>query len=187
MAAPHTSKVYAVSDAKIGKVTADPAGGTTTYATIIDVPGIKTVGIGGEVNSVELRGDNQSLDYNVTLGVMTLSIEHAKISLDLLPVFLGGTTTDSGTGSTEVATYAQLGTNTPSYWKFEAKTPTDGADPTGGDLHIVFYKCIISSYPEFGFAEEDYQIVSFEARAVPRLSDGKLFDVVVNETAAAIS
>lgn len=182
----HSSKIYAVSDAKIGKVTADPSGGTTTYASLIDVPGIKEAGIGGDVNSVELRGDNTSLDYNATLGALTLSVTHAKVSLDVLPVLLGGTTTDSGAGSTEVATYVQTNTNTFNYWKFEAKTPTNGADPTGGDLHVVLYKCILTSFPEIGFAEEDYQILSFEARAVPRLSDGKIFDIVLNETAAAI-
>lgn len=187
MAAPHFSKVFAVSDCKIAKITADTSGGSTTYASVVDVPGIKSVGITGDVNSVELRGDNQSLDFSATLGAMTVSVEHAKISLDVLPVLLGGTTTDSGTGAAEIATYAQLGTNVPNYWKLEAKTPTGGVDEVAGDLHLVFYKCIVSSYPEFGFAEEDYQIVSFEARAVPRLSDSKLFDVVLNETAAAIS
>lgn len=187
MAISHTSKAYAVEDAKIAAVTADPAGGSTTYGSLIDVSGIKSVAFGTDINNVELRGDNSLLDSNATLVGVTVTFEYAKMNLDAYAVMLGGTVTDSGTGSTEVATYRRLNTNSFGYFKFEAKTPTAGADEVAGDLHIVLYKCMISGGTLFGMAEEDYQTFSVEAKALARLSDNRWFDVVLNETAAAIA
>ncbi len=183
----HVSKVYAVSDAKISKLTADPAGGATTYGTLTDVPGIKEMTIGGNVNTVELRGDNALLDQNSTLGNITVSVSNAKISLDVLAIMLGGTNTDAGTTPSQTSTYLLKNTDTFSYFKIEAKTPTGGADTPTGDLHYVLHKCILSSFPDLGHAEEDYRIVSFEAIAVPLISNGNHLSIVLNETAAAIA
>lgn len=187
MAISHDTKLYAVEDCKIAAVTADPAGGTTTYGTLKDVPGIKEVGLGGDINNVKLSGDNRPLDSNSTLKGVTLSVTHAKLSLDVLAIILGGTVADAGSGSTETATYLRDAADTLGYFKLEAKTPTNGADTIGGDAHIVLYKCMLSSFPEIGFAEEDYKIVSFEAEALPLLSNSDWFSVVLNETAAAIA
>lgn len=187
MAISHFSKFYAVSDAKIAAVTADPSGGTTTYGSLIDVPGIKSVTISGDITTAELRGDNTLLDANSTLTGVTVDFEYAKLSLDALAAMAGGAVTDSGSGSAEVATYRRLGTDTFGYFKFEAKTPTAGVDELAGDGHILLYKCMLAGFPEIGMAEEDYQIFSASATAVPRLSDSKWLDVVLNETAAAIA
>lgn len=183
----HTSKLYAVTDAKIAAVTADPSGGTTTYGSLVDVPGIKSVRIGGAVETKELRGDNRLLDANSTLQNVTLEFEYAKLNLDAIDVMLGGAVTDAGSGSTETATYRLLSSDTLGYFKFEAATPTAGVDEVAGDAHILLYKCMLSGFPEFGMAEEDYQTFSVSAIAVGRLSDAKWLDVVYNETAASIA
>lgn len=186
MAATHVSKIYAVEDAKIAAVTADTDGGSTTYGSLIDVPGIKSIGLDFEINAVSLRGDNRELDSDATLQAVTISFEHAKLSLDALAVMLGGTNTDSGSGAAEIATYRRVATDAFSYFKFEAKTPTSGTDNVGGDVHLVLYKCKLTDY-SLGMAEEDYQTFSGTARGVFRTSDARLFDVVFNETAAAIA
>jgi hypothetical protein len=187
MAISHVSKLYAVTDAKIAAVTADVSGGSTTYGSLIDVPGIKSVRIGGTVNTKELRGDNTLLDVNSTLESVTLEFEYAKLNLDAFAVLMGGAVTDSGTGSTEVATYNLLNTSTPSYFKFEGKTPTAGVDEVAGDGHIVLWKCMISAFPDFGLGEEDYETFTVSATATGRLSDAKWLSVVFNETAAVIA
>lgn len=188
MALSHISKTFAVSDAKISKITADASGGSTTYATSIDVPGIKSVTIGGDINSQDLRGDNTLLDYNAVLTGISLSFEYAKLQLDALGVMLGGSVTDSGTTPNQVATYSQLATQTFNYFKFEARTPTAGVDTITGDAHIVLYKCILTDFPELGFAEEGYKTYSVGAKAMPALGTGtKWMDIVLNETQAVIS
>ena len=183
----HFSKFYAVSDAKIAALTADPSGGTATYGALIDVPGIKSVTVSGDINTVELRGDNTLLDSNSTLTNLTVSFEYAKLNLDALAAMVGGTVTDGGATTLETATFRRLGTDSFSYFKFEAKTPTAGVDEVAGDGHVLLYKCMLSSFPDLGMAEEDYQTFSAEAVAVPRLSDSRWLDVVLNETATAIA
>lgn len=187
MAIPHYTKHYAVDDAKMKKITADPAGGTTTFGSLIDLPGIKKVDIGFDIQSKSLRGDNTEMDSNSALVGMTAKIELAKIDLDALAVWIGGTVTDSGGGATDVATYRNSITDTLSYFQFEAKTPTGGADVVGGDAHLLLYKCIISDFSDYGFAEEDYETFGVEFRCVPRLSDGRRWDEILNETAGTIS
>lgn len=183
----HISKLYAVEDAKIAAITADPAGGTTTYGSLLDIPGIKSVAIDGDITSSELRGDNTLLDANSKLSNISVTFNFAKLSLDALAVMLGGTVTDAGAGSAETATYRLLNTNSFGYFKFEAKTPAAGVDEVAGDGHLVFYKCQIASFPSFGLAEEEYQTISVSVNALARLSDNRWMDVVFNETAAAIS
>lgn len=180
MAVTHVSKIYAVEDCKIAKLTADASGASAaTYASLIDVPGIKTVEISGTVDTKPLRGDNQLLDSISSLTAITAAIAHAKLSLDVLPVLLGGTTTSS--------TFDLLGTDTLNFFKLEAKTPSNGADPVGGDVHFVLHKCMISAMPSIGNAEEDYRIVSFEVTCSPLISTSKWITAKINDTALAIS
>lgn len=182
----HVTKVFGVNDAKIAKLTADPAAGAATYAAIIDVPGIKSVTIEGDVNTVDLRGDHSLLDSDATLQNITLSFEYAKLSLDALAVWLGGTVSDSGVTPNMLANLALLGTDTllANYWKFEAKTVS--ADVVGGDVRLILYKCKLTSFPQLGTAEEDYLTFSVDARAIPRLADNKWIDIQVRETTAAL-
>lgn len=183
----HTSKLYAVEDAKIYELTADPDGGAPTYGAAIDIPGIKVVGIGGSVNSTTLRGDNSLLDSFSVLENVEVSMEWAKVSIDAQAIMLGGTATDGGTTPNETATFARLRTDRLKYFKLEAKTPADGVDPVGGDAHLIFHKCILSGFPESGLAEEDFQTQSVSIMSVPLISNDKWWDVVINETAAALS
>ena len=133
----HVTKWYAVSDAKISRLTADASGGAPTYATSVDVPGIKEIGIGGDINTAELRGDNSVLDQSSTLGAITVSVEHAKVSLDVLDVLFGTTTADTGSTPNMKATLTIAQNPTFNYFRLEAKTPTSGVDTVGGDGHIA--------------------------------------------------
>lgn len=181
----HNTKWYAVDDAKLAKVTADTSGGTTTYATVIDVPGIKSIGISGDINSVELRGDGQRIDQASKLGGLSLTFEFAKASLDIFAAIAGGTVLDSGTTPNQKAVWSLLGTDSLNYFKFEAQTK--GVDTLTGDGHILLPKLILTSFPSLGYADEDYQTFSVEAAAMPTLATNKLIDWTLNETAAAIT
>lgn len=186
MALAHTSKLFAVQDAKIAKLTSDPSGGSPVFATSIDVPGIKSVEVSFEINNVELRGDNTRLDSDSVLGGISVSFEHAKVSLDVLAAMIGGTVTDSGTTPNQVATLSRLSTDAFNYFKLEAKTPTNGVDFSGGDAHLIIWKLKLTDY-SIGFAEEDYYTFEGEASGSTLLSNNKIFDIVLNETQAAVA
>ncbi|MET9098297.1 phage tail protein [Streptomyces antibioticus] len=182
------TKVYAIKDAKISPLTADPAGGTATYGTAIDVPGIKSLEISGDVETKQLRGDNTLLASNSTISNIQVAVTHAKLSLDVLAAILGGEVTDSGTTPAQKSVWDLTGDGaTLPPFKIEGVTPAGGVDLVGGDLHVVLHKVSLAGFPDLGFAEEDYRIASFTANAEPLLANDKWVSIVLNETAAAIA
>jgi hypothetical protein len=182
------TRVYGIKDAKIAPLSSDPATGTPTYGALIDVPGIKTYEISGDVEVKKLRGDNVQLATNAAVSNIQVAITHAKLSLDVLTAILGGTVTDSGTTPAQKSVWdltADTATLPP--FKLEGVTPANGVDIVGGDVHVVMHKLTLSAFPDLGFAEEDYRIASFTADADPLLSNGKWISIAINETAAAIA
>lgn len=182
----HVSKVFAVKDAKVEKLLTDPAGGTPTYAAAVDVPGIKSVTISGDVSSVELRGDNTLLDGDSTLASVTVEFEYAKLSLDALNVFLGATVVDAGVTPNQTAALSLKPTDTFGFFRFRAVSAS--ADTAGGDVLFTLHKAKLNSFPDLGLAEEDYQTFSVSAIAVPILGTGNAWlDVTFRETTAALA
>ncbi|WP_369183329.1 phage tail protein [Streptomyces sp. Y1] len=183
----HATKLFSIVDCKITALTSDPAGGTATYAaTSVDVPGIKSLAISGNMQSKTLRGDNTLLDTSSYIDGVTAAAEHALMSLDVLAVLLGGAVTDSGTTPSQKSVWGLTSTSAPAYFKIEGVTPPGGSSLIGGDVHVTLWKCQLSKFPELGFQGDDYRIPKFEVSAVPLASTGKWMDVTFNETAVAI-
>lgn len=176
----HISKVYAVRDIKVFALTADPAGGSPTYGAGIDVPGAKTMTLSGDINTVELRGDNALLDQASTLQNVQVALEFAKMSLDLLGSWFANSVADSGTTPNMKAVWSLLNTTGLGYFGIVGQA--HGADTIGGDVQFQINKAILSSFPEMGLAEEEYQTHSVEFRSMPLLSNGKWLNVQYNET-----
>ncbi|MEU3700988.1 phage tail protein [Streptomyces anulatus] len=180
------TKLYAVEDCKIFPLLSDPAGGTAAYGEGIDVPGIKSMEISGDVEVKELRGDNGLLDSDASISNVTVAYPHAKLSLDVLKALVSSTVTDSGTTPAQVSKWSLKQGAKPLPYKIVGKTPTSGGDLVGGDVYFTLFKCIMSSFPGLGLAEEDYRTIENEARAVPLISTGDWVDVEIHETAVAI-
>lgn len=183
----HTTKLFSIVDCKITALTSDPIGGTAAYAaTSVDLPGIRSLAISGNMQTKSLRGDNTLLDTETYIDGVTAAAEHAKLSLDALAVMLSGAVTDTGTTPAQKAVWSLTNTSVPLYFKVEGVTPPNGSDLIGGDVHVVLHKCILSKFPEMGMQGDDYRIPKFEVSAVPLASSGKWMDIVFNETAIPI-
>jgi hypothetical protein len=180
----HITKVFAAKDAKFWPITADVAGGTITYGTGIDVPGLKTVAISGEINSAELRGDSVSLDRQSSLGAVNVKMEWAKQSLDILAALFSNTVTDSGTTPAQISKWELLGTTKLGYVGMSCSAL--GADPVAGDTQFVVAKMVLTSFPEMGLAEEEYKTFTAEFGAMPTLANSKILSNSIFETAAAL-
>lgn len=181
----HRSKVFAVKDARIAKLTADAAGAAPTYGTALDVPGIKSVTVGGDVTSVELRGDNKALDGDSFLSSVSVSFEYAKLDLDVLGVLLGGTVVDAGVTPNQTATLGVTAESVFSYFYFEAVSVS--ADPIGGDVRIYLPKCKLTDFPELGMEEEDYRTFEVSAAAYDPVGTGNWFEYGIRETGALLT
>lgn len=178
--------VFGVKDCKISKLLTDTSGGLApTYEAAVDVPGIRKVVARFNSAEKELKGDDITIDTRTTVENVEVSCENAEIDLDVLPILIGGTTTTSGTTPNGKATWLLNGADRPSYFKMEAQIVE--VDEEDADLHFIAFKAKVSGNPELGAQGDDYQVVTFSAKAIPCLSDDSFFSIVQNETAAAIS
>ena len=175
--------VFGAADAKIAKLLTDPAGGSATYAAAIDIPGIKSVEITGNISTKELRGDNRLLDSTSSLDSLELKITFSKWDQDLYALFSGGTvTTDTTTGD---STMTLLGGTTGSYFKLEGIS-VKGEAGAASNVQVTLPKCMATSLPSFALAEEDYATFEVTATVLPRSSDGQFMIVKYNATAATL-
>jgi hypothetical protein len=174
------TKILGINDIKISKLTVDD-GTTLTYQTSVDVPGSTSLKLGAKFVEKELRGDEVILDRYTKIDSIDFSFDHAKVSLDVLNVILGGTTAAAGTTPAQTQTYTLKGTDIPNYFKIEGQSKYTDA----GDVHIILYKCKINKF-DYELKGEDYASVSISGTAIPTAKDSKIKDVIINETAAAI-
>lgn len=188
MAIQHYTKVFNFQDAKVYPLLTDPPGGTATYGTGIDVPGVQALEVSGDIETKELRGDGGLLDVFSVLKNVKAKLGYAKESLDLFATWLGGAVVDSGTTPNQKATWDLTGDSTVKNWKIEGACPASGVDLVGGDLHVTFWKSVLASFPGSGFAQEDYQLQSVDFATTPLLATGKKWmTVVLQETASVIT
>jgi len=184
----HTTSVFSVDNAAITPLLTDPAGGTATYGTKIDLPGIREAGFAPDVLAKELFGDNYIIARAAKARAVDSKLGVAKMSLDVLAAVLGGTVTDAGTTPAQTSTYVLLGSDKAKYFKLEYRVlgvELPGA-AGGGDLHVVFWKCLIKATDQSA-KMEDFALPTFDVSAIPRLSDLKLVSIVENETAIALA
>ncbi|MCL5291277.1 MAG: phage tail protein [Actinobacteria bacterium] len=181
------TKLLELTDAKIAPLLTDPAGGSATYGALVDVPGILKIGLKPEVVKKVLNGDNQILDVWSKVTSIKLTVEHSKLSLDVLAIFMGGTAATAGTTPNQTATYDLLATDRPGYFKIEGKA--DYVEDGVGDAHVLLHKvkCDDPSDWEFADASGDFAKMKTGATAIPLVSNSKIIQVKLNETAAAIS
>lgn len=181
----HFTKVFAAKDCRISPMLTDVTGGTATFGTSVDVPGIKMIEISGDIETKELRGDNQLLDQDAVLQNVKAKIANAKVSLDAVAVIMGGAVVDSGTTPNQIALWELLGTTTLGLFKLEAVSAT--ADPVAGNVKYTLWKARAASLPALGLAEEDYMIPEMELVTSPLLANSKWMSVAINETAVVLT
>ena len=186
MALVHYSKSFGVKEMKIAKLLTDPTGAPpATYGSSVPLVGSKKLTIAGSVNSKYLRGDNKLLDADAVLDSITATVDYAKLSLDAMSVMFTTATVDSGSTPNQLATWQMANTDTMNYFKIEGRAAS--ADPIAGDILFSLWKCKIASFPTIGLNEEDYQTSNLSLVVVPRLADNFWINVVLRESAVALS
>jgi hypothetical protein len=176
------TKVYAIQHAQIASLLTDAAGAAPTYGEWLDVPGIKSLKISGSMETKALRGDNRLIDSQSVLTGLTASFEHAKLSLILLQVMLGGSAPAADT-----LPYAGMGWQLPTSAfprSFGLRAISAASDTPGGAVAFNMARCSLSKFPEIGAAEEDYQTVSAEININPPVGTGDWLGITIVDTYA---
>lgn len=186
MALSHTSTLFDIDDCKIYPLTADPSGGSPTYGTGIDLPGIQQLQVTFDILTKDLYGDGQVLVTKSKIRKVNATANHAKISLSALAAMIGGTATDTGTTPNQKSDWTLSGHTAPPPFKLEAQILAVDFVPSGGDAHIIIHNATASA-AGLGGAQEDFSIPSLGISGVPLISTGKVISVVFNETAVALT
>lgn len=175
------TKVLGINDMKISELLVD-SGATLTYDTSVDVPGITKLSLTPSYVEKELRGDEALLDTYQRLDAVEFSFDHVKVSLDVLEIISGGALTASGTTPNQKQTLTVLNSNTAKYFKLEGKI--NYTDLTGGDAHIILYKC--KGQFKIELQTEEYAVISCTGKAIGTTNNSKIFELVLNETAQSM-
>jgi len=185
---PHETPVFSLDKCKIYPLTADPAGGTATYGAGIACTGIQSLAVDPDTLYKELFGDNAIIAAAGKARKFTFKLGMAKVSLDVMAQLYGGTVTDAGSTPAQSTTYSVKNTDAGKYFKLECQIlgVEIPASSGGGDLHVVGWKCKVMSAAIAGKAE-DFAPLTFDVAALARSADGKMFDLVENETLVALA
>lgn len=187
MAITTVTKVYGVDDFKLFPIVQDDTEGFECGAAI-DGVGVKQVSLTFEADEKDLTGDEMTLDTIAKVKSVTVSTEVAKLNLEAMALFTGGTLTTD----TDAATLS-IGSNASGNQKyFQAQFQIKTTDNEGGDLHYIVYKAKATATPING-TEDDYATFTIDCKGVYTTFAGfngneqKLVDIKLNKTAKALT
>jgi hypothetical protein len=188
MALTTVTKSYGVDDIKIAPITVDNST-TYTVGALVDVPGARQISITPDIESKDLMGDELTLDTVSKVKSFTITVENAKLSLELRKILMGGTVTASGSGTSAKSTYSFVEGDVPGYFQLQAQIKS--TDNIGGDLHYLVYKCKVTAAPING-TQDDFATFTFDCKAVYTecLFGGtkkKLSDTIIHATETALA
>jgi hypothetical protein len=184
MAGPKNFAFRGIQNCKIASLTADTTA-ALTYGSLLDVA-IQNLSFDANIETYQLKHNDliQEIDQQVQLYEVKGAM--GRVTMDVLAVFLGASVVASGSGTAEKQVMSHEYNDLPVYFKLETQsTRTFATDGTAGDSHLLFPKCKVTalSYKiEDGFAS-----IEFTAMAIRTVNNGKLMEIVCNETAAAIT
>jgi hypothetical protein len=178
--------VIELDDVKVAVMSAD-ASSSPTYETAIDVPGIVRMKVTPELHYTEQEGDGYVMDSYGKVKAAAVEFEAGCLPLSVVAALLGVTADASGSTPNQTTTVSVTKTTVLPSFKIEGRWTHPGEGL--GDAHLVLYKCKLNGggdlEAQHGLGE--FAGMALQARAIPTISDGKLYDVVVNETATAIA
>jgi hypothetical protein len=161
------------------------AAGTVLGSTVVDLPYGRTLSFSETEESEELRGDDRVVTTRGKGAQVEWEIESGGISIDVWKVLTGGSVTDTGTTPNRKRVLRKAGRTTRPWFLVEGQVISD----SGGDLHAILYRCRVTDSLEGQFEDGSFFLTSCSGAGLPLLSDTAdvLYDIVQNETAAAIS
>lgn len=189
MAAATSAITFDVADCKVSPLTADPTGGTTTWGTAVDVPGITEVSLEPNFITNELKGDGGAvLSKKGRIDRLNFSSTYGELSQDVLVVLLGGSVTASGSGDSEIGTLNLTDASLP-YFKvqFLITDLETGSDALAG-VHVTLQKCQLTGGSLVSGSTDTFNQPTFTAEAIkPKGAATQFGSIVFSEAAVTLS
>lgn len=167
---------FGLRDVKVRSLTGDTPG------TSVDLPNARTFSFSEAEDFEELRGDDGLVAVRGLGAAVDWELEGGGISLEAVKVMYGGNVAETGTTPNIKKTYSKVSTDARPYFQAEGQAISD----SGGDFHVLLYKCRATGELSGELADGAFWLTGASGRALPNTA-GKLYDMIQNETAAAIT
>jgi hypothetical protein len=173
---------YGLRDIKLTAYT----NATTLAGTAVDLPNGRTMSFEEAEDFEELRGDDKVVATRGKGPAVNWELEAGGVSLEALVVLNGGTLTSSGVSPAQKKTYQKKATDARPEFKAEGQAISE----SGGDFHVVLYRCKSTGGVSGSMGDGSFFITSCKGQALPSRVTANLdalYDFVQNETAVAIA
>lgn len=174
---------FGIRDIKITPITNAV---TEAYGTMLDLPAARTLSFTEAEDFEELRGDDRLILSRGTGPSVEWELEAGGIELSVYAAIAGGTLNESGVTPNQIKSWSKKVTDVRPYFFVEGQAFSD----TGGDVHVVLYRCRATGDIEGEFADGSFYLTACSGTAFPSLKSGKidaLYDVIYNEDPAGTS
>jgi len=158
---------------------------STLAGTSIDLPNGRTMSFEEAEDFEELRGDDKVIATRGKGASVSWELEAGGVSLEALVVLNGGLITATGTTPAQIKKYTKKVTDARPEFKAEGQAISE----SGGDFHIVLYRCKATGGVSGSLSDGSFFITSCKGDALPSritASVDVLYDFVQNETAVSI-
>lgn len=178
MPAAEETLVYDIQDFKVYPVLTDASGASPTFDTGVDVPGINSVSLDPNLVSAELKGDGGKLiGFKSRADRFNVSATYGKLSLDVLEVIMGQT-------STAVGNDFEMNLDTDELPKFRAAFQILDTSDDVGDVHVDLYVCRLSGGTLLSQSSDSFGQPTFDLTAFsPQFETAPIGKVTFHETA----
>lgn len=182
--------VYDVHDCAVYAMLTDVAGASPTYGAKVDVPGIATVSTENNLVTSELKGDARVIAKKGRVDRINFSATYGKLDLAAQLVLSGGSVTASGTTPNQKQVYRIASPAPLPYFKVEFLILD--VDTGLGDLHVLIYKCQITSNTPLDSSSDSFSQPKFDAEGIALegtlgSDTGVMMDMEIRETASVVS
>jgi hypothetical protein len=145
----------------------------------VDLPNSRTFSFEETEDYEVLRGDDTEVASHGNGPTVSWELESGGISLDAYAVMAGGTVVVTGSTPNQIRRYTKLYTDTRPSFRAEGIAISE----SGGDFHGVVYTCKADDSLSGELGDGAFWLTSASGTGRRRVSDGKLYDFVQNETA----
>lgn len=168
---------FGLRDVKVRPLTGEVAG------TSVDLPNARTFSFSEAEDFEELRGDDGVAAVRGLGAGVDWELENGGISFEAVKTMYGGNIAETGTTPNIKKTYTKAATDARPYFQVEGQAISD----SGGDFHVLLYRCRCTGELSGELADGSFWLTGASGRAIGRTSDQKIYDLIQNETAAAIT
>lgn len=173
---------YGLRDVKLTAYT----NATTLAATTVDLPNSRTFSFEEAEDFEELRGDDKVVATRGKGPSVSWELESGGISFEAYQVMNGGTVTSTGVAPNLSKKYSKKATDS----RPEFKTEGQAISESGGDFHVVLYRCKATEGISGELGDGVFWLTSASGTALPSritASVDALYDFVQNDTVTPIA